>query len=91
MAKISSTYRGVSVSGCSPRLAVNSSQDDPFEDLQVMLEEGNVWNLDLVDSQENLPVDPKPLFKLQPPPMCHVCLVKPAIGLRRHTYYSHLP
>ena len=70
------------------QLEVNDIRDDPFEELEIMVAEGNLEVIDTVDSQQESSCRSN---RSHAPPTCCVCLMKPSFGLQRHACYTHLP
>ena len=60
------------------QLEVNGIRDDPFEELEIMVAEGNIEVLDAVGSQEESSCRSN---RSHEPPTCCVCLTKPSFGL----------
>ena len=60
------------------QLAAKDVEDNPFEELQEMLEAGNIEVLDEVDSQEESLCKSS---KSQAPPTCQICLMRTSFGL----------
>ena len=70
------------------QLEVNDIRDDPFEEMEIMVTEGNLEVLDAVGSQEESSCRSN---RSHTSPTCCVCLTKPSLGLQRHACYTHLP
>ena len=72
----------------SAQLEVNDIRDDPFEELEIMVAEGNLEVTDAVDSQEESSCRSN---RSHAPPTCCICFMKPSFGLQRHACYTYLP